>query len=428
MSHLPTASFPTAIWDGTTPHRAKPYDDVAPNAADLQRVISEVVAIETKLGTGSEGSADSRLDNLEATVDTASTGLTDRVEALETTVDTASTGLTDRVEAVEGTLDTATTGIVDRVEALETTIDTDDTGLVDIIDDQQDQLNALDTDLAKIMDRAAGLILQATGVEEDLRFPVSAVKVHSDKPPTWVAYKAGEVLSFSDELVANEQSISFVAQFPHRRKLGEAIDVHIHWVGADNTAGNVYWEFSYSWASMEEVFPAATTVNKATPNSTTTDNHNYDDICDINSNNLITLGSAPANSDVYVQAKHAGYSIKLIDPAANDASIQINLNGGDIEVSLATGPGGAITTTAAELKTALDAVATSYILTTVEGDGSGVVSAKSKTTLTQKGHSSIMLCTLKRKSSDALDTFDAKAALLLEIDIHYQVDKLGATI
>lgn len=62
---------------------------------------------------------DSRLDDLEDTVDAAETGLSDRVEALETTVDTASTGLSDRVEALETTVDTAGTGLSDRVAALE---------------------------------------------------------------------------------------------------------------------------------------------------------------------------------------------------------------------------------------------------------------------------------------------------------------------
>ena len=46
-----------------------------------------------------------RLDDLEASVDTAGTGLLDRTTALETSVDTATTGLLDRMTAAEGDID-----------------------------------------------------------------------------------------------------------------------------------------------------------------------------------------------------------------------------------------------------------------------------------------------------------------------------------
>jgi len=46
-----------------------------------------------------------RLDALETSVDTATTGLLDRTTALETSVDTATTGLLDRMTAAEGDID-----------------------------------------------------------------------------------------------------------------------------------------------------------------------------------------------------------------------------------------------------------------------------------------------------------------------------------
>lgn len=60
-----------------------------------------------------------RVGDLETTVDTTSTGLVDKVTALETTIDTADTGLIARVEDLETTVDTAATGLTDRVEDLE---------------------------------------------------------------------------------------------------------------------------------------------------------------------------------------------------------------------------------------------------------------------------------------------------------------------
>jgi len=40
--------------------------------------------------------------------------------------------------------------------------------------------------------------------------------------------------------------------------------------------------------------------------------------------------------------------------------------------------------------------------------------------------SSMLICKLQRRSSDALDTYDGKSAYLLEVDVHYQIDSLGS--
>jgi hypothetical protein len=143
-----------------------------------------------------------------------------------------------------------------------------------------------------------------------------------------VDYKGSKVLAFADQgNDANEERIFFVAQIPHGYKEGTDLEVHVHWVGEDNTAGNVAWEFSYSWANIGGAFPAETVS--------------------------VELG---ANGDTDVQ-----------------------------------------------------------ILTDVASmDGTG------------KTVSSMMLCSLRRNSSNVSDTLTGKDAYLFEVDFHFQKDTLGS--
>jgi hypothetical protein len=55
-----------------------------------------------------------------------------------------------------------------------------------------------------------------------------------------------------------------------------------------------------------------------------------------------------------------------------------------------------------------------------------VLAALGTLTGTGKTLSSMILCSLRRNSSNAGDTLNGKAAYLLEIDFHYQVDKFGS--
>lgn len=96
---------------------------------------------------------------------------------------------------------------------------------------------------------------------EDLRVPVNAVKVGPTKVPTLTAYKGSHVYAFADQaLAANEEQITFAVQLPHSYLEGSAIYPHVHWVGQDNTAGNVRWELSYSWANIGSAFPGAQSI------------------------------------------------------------------------------------------------------------------------------------------------------------------------
>ena len=83
-------------------------------------------------------------------------------------------------------------------------------------------------------------------------------------------------------------------------------------------------------------------------------------------------------------------TVRYTDPAANNAALAVSVAGPAITVSLATGAGGAITSTAAQVKAAIEAnaVATALvsvaIMTSDSGvadDGSGVVTAMTPTAL-----------------------------------------------
>lgn len=79
-------------------------------------------------------------------------------------------------------------------------------------------------------------------------------------------------------------------------------------------------------------------------------------------------------------------TVKYTDPYNNNQSLNISVSGKDINVSLATDSNGAITTTAAQIKTAIEANSSAHSLVTVanasENDGSGIVTAMAKTNLT----------------------------------------------
>jgi len=101
-----------------------------------------------------------------------------------------------------------------------------------------------------------------------------------------------------------------------------------------------------------------------------------------------TLDSTNADADLTFTAKsrHIGtdkISVTLADPAAASASLGVVVTGRDIVVNLATSTGSAITSTAALIKTAIEALPAANALVTValETAGTGVVEAIAKTTL-----------------------------------------------
>jgi hypothetical protein len=80
-----------------------------------------------------------------------------------------------------------------------------------------------------------------------------------------------------------------------------------------------------------------------------------------------------------------GYRIRYVNPAANNQTLAVTVDGQDVSVSLATNGSGVITSTAEQVETALnlvEAFAVPLIVNIAAGnDGSGVVTAMSYTSL-----------------------------------------------
>lgn len=165
---------------------------------------------------------------------------------------------------------------------------------------------------------------------DDIRIAVNALRVPAANNPSWISFRGTQILSFSDQGVeGNEEIVYFAVQLPHAWKLGTALKPHIHWMGEDDTAGDVAWKLTYAWGDVNEAFPSESS-------ETITDTNNT-----------------------------AAADIMNIAPFAD-----------------------------------IDA--------------------------TDKTLSGMLLCSLRRNSSNVLDTYNAKDARLLEVDFHYQLDTLGS--
>ncbi len=99
-------------------------------------------------------------------------------------------------------------------------------------------------------------------VWEDLRTPVTQLRVPSVKAPTWTAYRGSQVLAFSDQAVAgNEEEVYLAIQMAHEYKEGTDLYIHPHFVySANQTNTSVRWGLSYTWADLDVKFPTETTI------------------------------------------------------------------------------------------------------------------------------------------------------------------------
>lgn len=96
------------------------------------------------------------------------------------------------------------------------------------------------------------------------------------------------------------------------------------------------------------------------------------------------------NNDVTLTAQTAGadgnsITLALVDPSGNDQELSVTVTGTDIVVSLATDSGGTITTTAAQLISAIEGDADAAALVSIANkgadNGTGVVTALTETAL-----------------------------------------------
>ena len=96
------------------------------------------------------------------------------------------------------------------------------------------------------------------------------------------------------------------------------------------------------------------------------------------------------NNDIVVMSRASGtapsWTLTLVDPAANNASLGITKSGNNITANLATGAGGAITTTASQLVAALnsddDSAPYVYAIVKTGDTGASAVTAMAQAPLT----------------------------------------------
>lgn len=104
-------------------------------------------------------------------------------------------------------------------------------------------------------------------------------------------------------------------------------------------------------------------------------------------------------------------TVTYVDPSANNATLSVSVVSQAITVNLATGSGGAITSTAAQIKAAIEASAAASALVVVElaasNDGTGVVTAMSAQTLAgPAGTNPTMDVKLQSSVDDGTSYFD----------------------
>jgi hypothetical protein len=99
-------------------------------------------------------------------------------------------------------------------------------------------------------------------VYDDIRNPVTAIRLAGAQPPTETAYKGGIVYAFPSN--ANK-TLYFNVQLPHKYEEGQDIEFHIHYAipvaGAGGGAENVKWDLTYSWSNINAAIPAESTAS-----------------------------------------------------------------------------------------------------------------------------------------------------------------------
>ncbi|MFY0607714.1 MAG: hypothetical protein JXR10_13435, partial [Cyclobacteriaceae bacterium] len=104
---------------------------------------------------------------------------------------------------------------------------------------------------------------------DDLQVNLNSVKkrVGVDEPQD-VIYRGGGLLNFEN---GKTEGIYFTVQLPHQYKPDSEIRFHVHLI-YEGGSGNVEWEFTYTWANVNDAFPTETTVT-ATTSAGTADVH-----------------------------------------------------------------------------------------------------------------------------------------------------------
>lgn len=152
-----------------------------------------------------------------------------------------------------------------------------------------------------------------------------------------------------------------------------------------------------------------------------------------------TTSLTGSNNDLTYIGRAAGdhnVTIAYVDPGANNAVLSVSVSSEDVSISLATGSGGAITSTAAQVKAAIeasvDASALLVVLLASGNSGAGIVTALGSTALAGPGGT---LPTLDAKLECSVDgindwydiaaTFTQKTAVGFEVGAFVRLGNFG---
>lgn len=117
----------------------------------------------------------------------------------------------------------------------------------------------------------------AATVFDDLRTPVSQLRVPGSKAPTWTTYNGTQLLGFSYQAVeGNEEEVYLVVQIPHSYKEGSNIVPHIHWIPNEDTTDDpevVRWGLECEWKNIDGTFSGTTTIHAEESMTDRADDH-----------------------------------------------------------------------------------------------------------------------------------------------------------
>jgi len=112
---------------------------------------------------------------------------------------------------------------------------------------------------SKAHEKPATLIRGEDVVWDDLRFPVSNVRITGTNPASWEVFNGFQVLGFEAQAV-NDEQIYFLAQLPHSYKHGSNIKFHVHWSPETDDNATVRWGLEYVWANINDSLSASSTT------------------------------------------------------------------------------------------------------------------------------------------------------------------------
>ena len=116
------------------------------------------------------------------------------------------------------------------------------------------------------------IVLQET-VFDDIAIGSSSLEKGAAAPDLVSFLGAGglKILGFNG--TATEESLHGIFEMSHKWKEGTDVTPHLHWVPTTANAGNVVWQFEYSWQNIDETFGAVTTITVTDATDTTAWKH-----------------------------------------------------------------------------------------------------------------------------------------------------------